>query len=109
MDWVRRDPQDHLVPKLSSWARTSLTLPKIIQNLIQPGPEHFHKLTQVHIFPVLKDPRTKHSTQGEFSQSKAEGQNHITLPAGHDSWDVAQDVVGFLWRCTESYEDDCGT
>jgi len=36
-----------------------------------------------------------------FHRSRAEGQNHLPRPAGHPSFDAAQDTVGLLGcRCT---------
>jgi len=43
-----------------------------------------------------EDPELDTVLQVRPHQSGAVGQNHLPLPAGHDSFDAAQDTVGFL-------------
>ncbi|KAK4815928.1 hypothetical protein QYF61_010185, partial [Mycteria americana] len=59
--------------------------------------------TNVHVFPVLRAPELDAVLQVGSHQSRVEGQNHIPRPAGHNSFEAAQDVVGFLGsECTLS-------
>jgi len=44
---------------------------------------------------VLRGPELDAELQVRSHQSRAEGQNHLTRPAGHSSFDAAQDKVGF--------------
>ncbi|KAK4815585.1 hypothetical protein QYF61_004800 [Mycteria americana] len=53
-------------------------------------------LQQVHVFPVLRAPELDAVLQVGSHQSGGEGQNHLPRPAGHTSFDAAQDTVGFL-------------
>ncbi|KAK4824943.1 hypothetical protein QYF61_021631, partial [Mycteria americana] len=50
----------------------------------------------VHVFPVLRTPELDTVLQVGSHQSRAEGQNHLPRPAGHASFDAAQDAVGLL-------------
>ncbi|KAK4829013.1 hypothetical protein QYF61_001769 [Mycteria americana] len=60
-------------------------------------------LQQVHVFPVLRTPELDAVLQVGSHQSGAERQNHIPRPAGHTSFDAAQDMVGLLGcECTLS-------
>jgi len=50
---------------------------------------------------VLRAPELDAGLQVESHQNRAEGQNHIPLPAGHASLDAAQDTAVFLdCKCT---------
>jgi len=51
---------------------------------------------QLHVLLVLRAPELDAGLQVGSYQSGVEGQNHIPHPAGHDSLDAAQDMVGFL-------------
>ncbi|KAK4830254.1 hypothetical protein QYF61_009321 [Mycteria americana] len=53
-------------------------------------------LQQVHVFPVLRAPELDAVLQVGSYQSRVEGQNHLPQPAGHTSFDAAQDTVGLL-------------
>ncbi|KAK4823668.1 hypothetical protein QYF61_005639 [Mycteria americana] len=53
-------------------------------------------LQQVHVFPVLRTPELDGVLQVGSHKSRVEGQNHLPRPAGHTSFDAAQDTVGFL-------------
>ncbi|KAK4827132.1 hypothetical protein QYF61_014526 [Mycteria americana] len=48
----------------------------------------------VHVFAVLRAPEVDAVLQVGSHQSRAEGQNHLPRPAGHASFDAAQDTVG---------------
>ncbi|KAK4824839.1 hypothetical protein QYF61_020212 [Mycteria americana] len=53
-------------------------------------------LQQVHVFPVLRTPELDTVLQVGSHQSGVEGQDHLPQPAGHASFEAAQDTVGFL-------------
>ncbi|KAK4828118.1 hypothetical protein QYF61_023916 [Mycteria americana] len=55
-----------------------------------------YKLWQVHVFPMLRAPELDAVLQVGSHQSGVEGQNHLPQPAGHASFDAAQDTVGLL-------------
>jgi len=55
-------------------------------------------LEQVHICPVLRTPHLDAVLQVRPHQHRAKGQGHIPQPAGHASFDAAQDMAGFLSR-----------
>ncbi|KAK4810611.1 hypothetical protein QYF61_007348 [Mycteria americana] len=56
---------------------------------------------QVHVFLVLRTPEMDAVLQMGSHHSRAEWQNHLPRPAGHTSFDAAQDTVGFLGcECT---------
>ncbi|KAK4818966.1 LOW QUALITY PROTEIN: hypothetical protein QYF61_022633 [Mycteria americana] len=57
---------------------------------------HCNPLQRVRIFPVLRAPELDAVLQVGSHQSRVEGQNHLPRPAGHASFDAAQDTVGFL-------------
>ncbi|KAK4827796.1 hypothetical protein QYF61_021788 [Mycteria americana] len=50
----------------------------------------------VHVFLMLWASELDAVLQVGFHQSEVEGQNHLPQPAGHASFDAAQDTVGFL-------------
>lgn len=45
---------------------------------------------QVHVLLILGDPQ-----MDTVLQSRVEGENHLPQPAGHTSFDAAQDTVNF--------------
>jgi len=53
-----------------------------------------HVLQQVHVCPVT--PHLDTVLQVRSHQCRAEGQDHLPHPAGHNSFDAVQDMVGFL-------------
>jgi len=53
-------------------------------------------LQQFHVLLVLRAPELKAVLQVRSHQSRIEGQNHLSQPAGHASPDAAQDMVGPL-------------
>ena len=53
-------------------------------------------LQQVHVFLVLRAPELDARLQVGSHQNGAEGQNPLLRPAGHASFDAAQDTIGFL-------------
>ncbi|GAB0205260.1 hypothetical protein GRJ2_002991600 [Grus japonensis] len=74
--------------------------PGLIGEVLQPS-DHLHgppldSLQQLHVSPVLGTPDLDTVLQVESHKSRVEGQNHLPRPAGHTSFDAAQDTVGFL-------------
>ena len=68
--------------------------------MLQPS-DHFWRpllgpVQQVHVLLVLRAPELDAELQLRSPQSRAEGQNHLPCPAGHASFDVAQDTVSLL-------------
>ena len=51
---------------------------------------------EVHISPIMKTPNLDTVLQVRPHQCRVEGQYHLPQPAGHTSFDAAQDMVGFL-------------
>ncbi|KAK4831745.1 hypothetical protein QYF61_018943 [Mycteria americana] len=51
---------------------------------------------QVHVFLKLGTPELNTVLQVGSHESGAEGQNHVPRPAGHTSFEAAQDTIGFL-------------
>ncbi|KAK4824675.1 LOW QUALITY PROTEIN: hypothetical protein QYF61_017255 [Mycteria americana] len=77
-----------------------LSQPVLIGEVLQPsdhslGPP-LDPLQQVHVLLVLRAPELDAVLQVGSHQSRAEGQNHLPRPAGHASFDAAQDMVGLL-------------
>ncbi|KAK4825966.1 hypothetical protein QYF61_003535 [Mycteria americana] len=77
-----------------------LSQPFLIGEVLQPS-DHFcgpllDPLQQVHLFPVPRTPELDAVLQVGSHQSRVEGQNHLPRPAGHASFDAAQDMVGLL-------------
>ena len=54
-------------------------------------------LQQVHVSPTIRTPHLDTILQLRPHQHRAEGQDHLLQPAGHSSFDTAQDMVGFLF------------
>ncbi|KAK4816463.1 hypothetical protein QYF61_017191 [Mycteria americana] len=74
--------------------------PFLIGEVFHP-PDHFRgppldPLQQVHVFPVLRAPELDAVLQVGSQQRGVKGQNHLPRPAGHASFDAAQDMVGLL-------------
>ena len=58
-------------------------------------------LQQVHVLLVLKAPELDAGLQVRSHHSRAEGKNPLPHPAGHTSFDAAQDMVVLLsCECT---------
>ncbi|KAK4827937.1 hypothetical protein QYF61_022552 [Mycteria americana] len=77
-----------------------LSQPVLIGEVLHPL-DHFcgpplDPLQQVRVFPVLRTPELDAVLQVGSHQSRVEGQNRLPRPAGHASFDAAQDMVGFL-------------
>ncbi|NXW11080.1 T161B protein, partial [Fregetta grallaria] len=71
-----------------------------------PSPDHFRGpaldlLQQVRVFLVLRVPELDAVLQVGSHQSRVEGQNPLPRPAGHASFDAAQDTVArvFYYLC----------
>ncbi|KAK4823100.1 hypothetical protein QYF61_025838 [Mycteria americana] len=92
-------------PYLLRAKQPQLSQPVLIGEMFHPS-DHFcgpplDLLQQVHVLPVLRTPELDAVLQVGSHHSRAEGQNHLPQPAGHTSFDAAQDTVGFLGReCT---------
>jgi len=59
---------------------------------------------------VLRAPELNAVLQVRSHQSRVEGQNHLSRPAGHASPDAAQDMVGPLGAiimCNLKYQSIC--
>ena len=50
-------------------------------------------LQNIHVFPVLRAPELDTVLRVGSHESGVEGQNHLPRPAGHASFDKAQDRV----------------
>ncbi|KAK4823599.1 hypothetical protein QYF61_003799 [Mycteria americana] len=86
-------------PSLPPWWDRGENQKKKVK-VFQPS-DHFcgpplDPLQQVHVFPVLRTPELDAVLQVGSHQSRVEGQNHLPRPAGHASFDAAQDMVGLL-------------
>ena len=53
-------------------------------------------LHQVHVSPELRTPHLDTVLQVRSQQHQVEGQDYLPHPAGHTSFDAAQDMVGLL-------------
>ncbi|KAK4811013.1 LOW QUALITY PROTEIN: hypothetical protein QYF61_015717 [Mycteria americana] len=89
-----------LEPSLLQAEQPQLSQPFHIGEVFQPS-DHFcgpplDPLQQVHVFPVLRAPELDAVLQVRSHQSRVEWQNHLPQPAGHASFDAAQDTVGLL-------------
>ncbi|KAK4818005.1 hypothetical protein QYF61_004118 [Mycteria americana] len=77
-----------------------LSQPVLIGEVLQPS-DHFHGppldlLQQLHVL-VLQS----WTQYCRWDLTRAEGQNHLSRPAGHAAFDAAQDTVGLLGcQCT---------
>ncbi|KAK4818851.1 LOW QUALITY PROTEIN: hypothetical protein QYF61_020070 [Mycteria americana] len=77
-----------------------LSQPVLVGEALQPS-DHFcgpplDPLQQLHVLLVLRAPELDAVLQVRSHQSRVEGQNHLPRPAGHASFDAAQDTVGLL-------------
>ncbi|KAK4810951.1 hypothetical protein QYF61_013359 [Mycteria americana] len=77
-----------------------LSQPVLIGEVFQPS-DHFcgpplDPLQQACVFLVLGTPELDAVLQVGSHQSRVGGQNHLPRPAGHASFDAAQDTIGFL-------------
>ncbi|KAK4831174.1 LOW QUALITY PROTEIN: hypothetical protein QYF61_015644 [Mycteria americana] len=87
-----------LEPSLLQAEQPQLSQPVLVGEVLQPS-DHFHgppldPLQQLHVFPLLRAPELDTVLQMSSHQSRGEGQNHLPGPAGHSSFDAAQDTVG---------------
>ncbi|KAK4826957.1 hypothetical protein QYF61_012806 [Mycteria americana] len=77
-----------------------LSQPVLIGEVLQPS-DHFRgpaldPIQQVHVLLVLRALELDAVLQVGSHQSRVEGENHLPQPAGHASFDAAQDTVGLL-------------
>ncbi|KAK4818202.1 hypothetical protein QYF61_008586 [Mycteria americana] len=92
-------------PSLLQAEQLQLSQPVLIGEVLQPL-DHFHGLSldplqQHHVLLVLRAPELDALLHVRSHQSRVKGQNHLPRPAGHASFDAAQDAVGFLGcKCT---------
>ncbi|KAK4814100.1 hypothetical protein QYF61_008195 [Mycteria americana] len=87
-------------PSLLQAEQPQLSQPVLVGEVLQPL-DHFHGppldlLQQLHVLLVLRAPELDAVLQVRSHQSRVEGQNHLPRPAGHASFDAAQDTVGLL-------------
>ena len=87
-------------PSLLQDEQPQLPQPLLTGEVLHPsynfcGPS-LHLLQQVCVFSVLRVPELDAVLQVGSHQSRVEGQNLRPWPAGHVSFDVAQNTVGFL-------------
>ncbi|KAK4810711.1 hypothetical protein QYF61_007685 [Mycteria americana] len=87
-------------PSLLQAEQPQLSQPVLIGEVLQHS-DHFRSppldsLQQVHVLLVLRAPELDAVLQVRSYQSRVEGQNHLPRPAGHASFDAAQDTVGLL-------------
>ncbi|KAK4817891.1 hypothetical protein QYF61_002060 [Mycteria americana] len=80
--------------------QAQLSQPVPVGEVLQPS-DHFcgpplDLLQQLHVPLVLRAPELDAVLQVRSHQSRVEGQNHLPRPAGHTSFDAAQDTVGLL-------------
>jgi len=80
--------------------RPQLSQPVLIGEMFHPLDRFcglpLDTLQQVHVSPLLRTPHLDAVLRVRPHQRRAEGQNHLPCPAGHSSFDTAQDKVGFL-------------
>ncbi|KAK4810670.1 hypothetical protein QYF61_007470 [Mycteria americana] len=86
-------------PSLLQAEQPQLSQPVFVGEVLQPS-DHFcgpplDPLQQLHVL-VLRAPELDAVLQVRSHQSRAEWQNHLPRPAGHASFDAAQDTVGLL-------------
>ncbi|KAK4829762.1 hypothetical protein QYF61_006486 [Mycteria americana] len=89
-----------LQPSLLQAEQPQLSQPVFIGEVLQPS-DHFHgppldSLQQVHVLLMLGAPELDTVLQVGWHKSRVEGENHHPRPAGHASFDAAQDTVDFL-------------
>ncbi|KAK4810922.1 hypothetical protein QYF61_013330 [Mycteria americana] len=94
-----------LEPSLLQAEQPQLSQPVLIGEVFQPS-DHFcgpplDLLQQACVFLILETPELDAVLQVGSHESGVEGQNHLPQPAGHASFDAAQDTIGFLGcECT---------
>ncbi|KAK4814468.1 hypothetical protein QYF61_018986 [Mycteria americana] len=94
-----------LQPSLLQAQQPQLSQPVLVGEVLQPsdnfhGPP-LHGLQQLHVLLVLRAPELDAVLQVRSHQSRVEGQNLLPRPAGHASFNAAQDTVGLLGcECT---------
>ncbi|KAK4827563.1 hypothetical protein QYF61_019187 [Mycteria americana] len=97
---ARRSPRSLLQAE-----QPQLSQPVFVGEVLQPS-GHLHGppldlLQQLHVLLMLRPPELHAVLQMGSHKSGVEGQNHLPQPAGHASFDAAQDTVGFLGcKCT---------
>ncbi|KAK4823457.1 hypothetical protein QYF61_002293 [Mycteria americana] len=89
-----------LKPSLLQAEQPQLSQPVFIGEVLQPS-DHLRgppldSLQQVDVLLMLGAPELNAVLQAGSRKSRIEGQNHLPQPAGHASFDAAQDTVGFL-------------
>ncbi|KAK4828770.1 hypothetical protein QYF61_000795 [Mycteria americana] len=87
-------------PSLLQAEQPQLSQPFFTGEVIQPsdhlcGPP-LDSLQQVHVLLMLGAPEVNVVLQVGSHESGVEGENHLPRPAGHASFDAAQDTVGLL-------------
>ncbi|KAK4810863.1 hypothetical protein QYF61_008835 [Mycteria americana] len=87
-------------PSLLQAEQPQLSQPVLVGEVLQPS-DHLHgppldSLQQLHVLLVLRAPELDAVLQVRSHQSGVEWQNHLPRPAGHASFDAAQDTVGLL-------------
>ncbi|KAK4808881.1 hypothetical protein QYF61_007996 [Mycteria americana] len=87
-------------PSLLQAEQPQLSQPVFIGEVLQPS-DHLHGppldlLQQVHVLLMLGAPQVDAVLQVGSHKSGVKGQNHLPRPAGHSSFDAAQETVGFL-------------
>ncbi|KAK4823365.1 hypothetical protein QYF61_001713 [Mycteria americana] len=94
--------KDKVAAEEDEWnaEQPQLSQPVLIGEVLQPS-DHFRGppldlLQQFHVLFVLRAPELDAVLQVRSHQSRVEGQNHLPRPAGHTSFDAAQDKVGRL-------------
>jgi len=94
--FIRRSDE----PSLLQAEQSQLPQPVLTGEVFQPsdhlcGPP-LDPLQHIHVLPMLGAPELDTGLQVGSHKSGVKGQNHLPRPAGHDSLDAAQDMVGFL-------------
>ncbi|KAK4825708.1 hypothetical protein QYF61_002067 [Mycteria americana] len=87
-------------PSLLQAEQPQLSHPVFTGEVLQPS-DHLRgppldSLQQLHVLLMLGAPELNAVVQLGSHESGVEGQNHLPRPAGHTSFDAAQDTVGFL-------------
>ncbi|KAK4823325.1 LOW QUALITY PROTEIN: hypothetical protein QYF61_000927 [Mycteria americana] len=90
-----RSPRSLLFSRLNNPNSLSLSL-EVLQPLDHFCGPPLDLLQQLHVLLVLRAPELDTVLQVRSHQSRAEAQNHLPRPAGHTSFDAAQDTVGLL-------------
>jgi len=73
----------------------------MLQSADHPHGSPLDPLQQLHVFLVLGTPGLDAVLQMVPHEGRIEGNDPLPLPAGHYTFDAAQEVVGFLGcKCT---------